>query len=536
MKPLVRSTNAKSMKNAVATAIACSVLLFLPGCKFIPQLRPAIQGPCLPDSFNGATSPDNSALIGSADFFNDPKLVSLINQAMMGNQNLKILAENVAIANNEVLRRRGAYLPFVTLGTGASLNKYSANTVEGADNLQDITPQGTNFPSPLPNFLVAGDVSWQVDIWKQLRNARDVQVFRYFGTAEGRNYAITRLIADIADNYYQLMALDKKLENLDRTIVLQEQSLQMSKAKKEFAKGTELAVQRFQAEVRRNQSEKLIIRQDIIETENRINFLVGRFPQPVDRDSGQFFDLSLPMLQVGVPADLLLNRRDIVQAERELAANGIDVRVARANFYPKLFITAGVGYEAYNTKYLFITPESLIYNAAGNLVAPLINRSAIKADYFNANARQLQAVYEYQRTVLNAFTEVINFISKVQNYSTSLGLKRQQLTSLEASVSAATNLFQNARVEYMDVLFAQRDLRDARMVYIETKQQQLSATVNAYQALGGGLAPNGFRLPPVTDEGEPLQTPAPEAVQPLEPLPKPVPQVPGPQDVENVQP
>ena len=118
-----------------------------------------------------------------------------------------------------------------------------------------------------------------------------------------------------------------------------------------------------------------------------------------------------------MPPQLLQNRPDIRQAERELAAAGLDVRVARANFFPKLIITAGVGYEAFNTKYLFLTPESLIYNVAGDLVAPLINKSAIKADYFNANARQLQAVYEYQRVVLNAFTEVINRVSKVQNYS-----------------------------------------------------------------------------------------------------------------------
>ena len=104
------------------------------------------------------------------------------------------------------------------------------------------------------------------------------------GTIDGRNYVVTRLVAEIAENYYQLMALDKQLETLDRTIALQEQSLEIAKARKESARDTELAVQRFQAEVRKNQSQKLIIRQQIIETENRINFLCGRYPQPVERD------------------------------------------------------------------------------------------------------------------------------------------------------------------------------------------------------------------------------------------------------------
>src|SRR4029079_16003163 len=111
-------------------------------------------------------------------------------------------------------------------------------------------------------------------------------------------------------------------------------------------------------------------------------------------------------------------------------------------------MTSHVGYEAFNAKYLF-NPEYLIYGVAGNLVAPLINKAAIRADYLNASARQLQSLYDYQRTILNAFTEVVNNVSKVQNYSQSIEIKKQQLASLEAAVDVASKLFQNARVEYI---------------------------------------------------------------------------------------
>ena len=89
--------------------------------------------------------------------------------------------------------------------------------------------------------------------------------------------------------------------------------------------------------------------------------------------------------------------------------------------------------------------------------------------------------------ILNAFTEVINRVNMVENYSRSIEIKKQQLTSLESAVEVAGNLFQNARIEYIDVLFAQRDLRDARVVLIDTKTEQLAAIVNTYQALGGGV-------------------------------------------------
>ncbi len=501
----------------MARAIACSMLLVLPSCQ-IPHLCKAQPGPCLPASFNGTTTPDNSAQLRIEEFFNDPILLGLIYQALAGNLELKILTQDIQVANNEILLRRGAYLPMANLRASAGVDRHSKYTLEGAVEEQLEYLPGKHFPRGLPDFLVAANVSWQVDIWRKLRNARDAAIFRYFATSEGRNYAVTRLVADIAENYYALLALDKRLETLDQTIALQEQSLQAAKAKMEAGRGTELAVQRFLAEVRKNQSERLIVRQEIVEVENRINFLVGRFPQPVERASAaSFFDLNIHALCVGVPAQLLQNRPDIRQAERELAAAGLEVRVARAEFFPSLDITGGIGFRAFSPRYLF-NPEAFIANAAGDLVAPLVNKAAIQAAFRTANARQLQRVYDYQRVVLDAFTEVINRVSAVQNYGRSIEIKRQQLAALEASVEVATKLFQSARAEYIEVLFAQRDLMEARMALIETKRQQLSAIVNAYQALGGG----GYLLSGPTPDGHP-GAPQPPCLSGVEPLPVTVP-------------
>jgi outer membrane protein TolC len=315
------------------------------------------------------------------------------------------------------------------------------------------------------------------------------------------------------------MALDKRIENLDANIKLMEQSLEIAKAQKEGIRGTELGVQRFLSEVRKNQSEKLIINQEIVVAENRINFLVGRYPETIVRVSEGFYDLNLHALDLGVPSDLLRNRPDVRQAERELAAAGLDISVAQANFYPRMMITGGVGYEAFNPNFLFTTPESLIYSVAGGLVAPLINKLAIQAEYKNANARQLQACYNYQRVILNAFTEVINRVTMVQNYTKSIEIKKEQLAALEKSVEVAKKLFTATRVEYIDVLLAQRDLRDARMVMIDTKKDQLIAIVDTYQALGGGLIRNQALEPTAVppDSGEPAQNVPPANSSPLVP-------------------
>jgi NodT family efflux transporter outer membrane factor (OMF) lipoprotein len=482
----------------------------------------------LPPDFNGAISPDSSAQVGLEEFYNDPMLICLVDQALAGSQELRILSEEIQIASNEVLARRGAYLPFVTAGGSPSFTKFSSFTEVGAGLRDDQFRPGQYLPNPLPNYVLGPNLFWQIDIWRQLRNARDAAIQRVFAATEARNYFVIRLVAEIAENYYRLMALDARLENLNRIIKLQERSLEIAQASRDAGRTSNLPVQRFQAQIRGNQSEKLIVRQDIIQTENRINFILGRFPQPVDRNTVGFLDLNIHQLALGVPSQLLLNRPDIRQAEREIAAAGLDVQVARANFFPVVTITGGLGYEAFNPRYLFLTPEAFIGNIAAGAVGPLINFKAIKAQYFTANARQLQAVYNYQRVVIDAVTQVVTRMAKVENYTGSIEIKKQQVQSLEAAVAVATNLYQLQRIEfatdYLDVLTAQNELFDAIKGLIDTKGEQLAAIVNTYQALGGGLVRStdaGFVGPPIFEGVPPLNPLPPMAPAPPAPAPAP---------------
>jgi multidrug efflux system outer membrane protein len=513
------------------------MLLCLCGCR-IPALCGPDPGPVLPDTYNGVTTPDNSADLGIIEFFNDPVLTRLIVQGLVNNLELKIRNQEIWIASNQVQASRGAYLPFLGGMLRGGFDRNSRYTPLGAAEDQLTAPGGIRFPDPLGDVRLATDLFWQIDIWRQLRNARDAAANRYVETIEARNYLITQLVAEVANNYFELAALDQRLKYFDQTIQLLEQSLEVAQAQKAAARGTELGVQRFLAEARKNQSQRFIIQQRKIEVQNRINFLVGRYPQLVDHASWDFINLDSRTLSVGFPAQLLVNRRDIRAAERELAAAGLDVSVARARFFPRLIITAGVGWEAFSPKYLF-NPGAFIANAAGELTAPLVNRLAIRADYQTANARQLQAVYDYQRTILNAFIEVVNRMNGVANYGRSVGIKQEQVRALEESVNVARDLFNRpiveefARVDYVDVLLATRDLLEARSTLIETKQQQLAAIVNTYQALGGGylVSNTGPEFPelfctPANIQIDELMLPAPfpgaEPPPALETLPPPL--------------
>ena len=327
---------------------------------------------------------------------------------------------------------------------------------------------------------------WEADIWKKLRNAKKAAVTRYLPTVEGKNFVLTSLIGEIANTYYELLALDNQLDIVRQNIELQKNVLEIVKVQKEAMRATELAVQKFQAEVLGSQSLEYDIIQKIKETENTINLLLGRYPQEIPRDKSNFLALVPQAVQSGIPSQLLANRPDVRQAELELAAAKLDVQVAHAAFYPSLGISASLDLEAFNPSYLVKLPESMLYSLAGDLAAPLINRSAIKAEFNSANARQLQALYNYQRTVLNAYLEVANQLSKINNLDSSYALKSQQVDALTRSIDISNDLFKSAHADYLEVLMTQRDALEARLDLIDTKKDQLNAVINIYRELGGG--------------------------------------------------
>jgi len=303
---------------------------------------------------------------------------------------------------------------------------------------------------------------------------------------KSQNFMATQIIAEIARSYYELIANDSQIEILQRNIEVQANALEVVKVQKQAARVTELAVQRFEAEVLKNKSRLSLVEQEKVQIENRINFLVGRYPQPVSRDS-QAFKAPLPNdLQSGLPSQLLENRPDVRQAELELGAAKLDVKVAKAFFYPSLSIDAQVGYRSFNAAHLVTTPESVFYNLAGNLTAPLLNRAAITAQYRSANAKQLQAVFNYEKTILQAFTDVANQLAMIGNLQKSYDLRSQQVDTLARSVEISGLLFQSARADYMDVLLTRRDSLEAQLELVETRRRQFQTMVNVYQALGGG--------------------------------------------------
>lgn len=415
-----------------------------------------------------------------SDVFTSSSLRKLIDEALNKNQELNLQIQELIIAQNEVAAKRGDYLPKVRIGAGAGVEKVGTYTSRGASD------EALGLPKHLGDFNFGLVGSWEVDIWGKLRNEAAAADLRYQASVEGRHFLVTQLVAEIARSYYDLLALDNKREVLKRNIDIQTRALEMIQLEKQAARVTELAVQRFEAEIFKNKSALFDLEQERVQVENRINFLVGRYPQTVERRAQELKAPLPPFVRAGVPSQLLENRPDVRQAELELSAAKLDVSAARASFFPALSIDAKVGYSSFNPATLLNTPDSLAYGLGGSLTAPLLNRAAIEAQYGSANARQVQAIIKYERTLLQAFTDVSNQLSNLENMTSGYDVRSRQVGKLQNSVDLSNMLFKAARADYVEVLLTRRDLLEAELELIERRKLLQQSVVNLYQALGGG--------------------------------------------------
>ncbi len=474
------------MKNFRYIIIIVSVSIWWSSC-IIPHIVSKDVNKNIPNKYGYALSDDTTSIayIKWKNFFADPVLNGLIDTALQNNQELNIVLQELIIAKNEIREKKGEYLPFVNIGAVSELDKVGEYTRNGAVERELNITEEAPFPTPFSNYALAAVAHWEVDIWKKLRNAKQAAVMRYMATVEGRNFLITQLVAEIAENYYELLALDNRLKILETNAQIQRRALKVMEQRKKAGQVTQLAVNRFRAQFLDTKSLIYQTKQQIVETENKINFLTGRYPKPIPRNAELFFQINLDTLSQGVPSQLLLNRPDVRQAEYMLQAAKLDVKSARANFFPSLGISAGLGFNAFKPG-LLVNPASVMYNLAGDIVAPLVNRNAIKAYYLSANAKQIQAAYKYEQTLVQAYTDVLNQLAKIQNYMESYKFKKQQVEVLDESVDISNSLFRWARADYGEVLLTQREVLDAKLELIEIHLKQLEAKINLYRALGGG--------------------------------------------------
>jgi NodT family efflux transporter outer membrane factor (OMF) lipoprotein len=462
------------------------ILTALTSCK-ITHKGLMIREQNLPDRYGVLTSDTSSiAKINWKNYFSDTLLHQLIDSAIVNNQDLQIAFQRIENARALVVSSRAPLIPTVNVNLSASQRKFGYYTMDDAGNRVTEFKPGDTIPTHLPDYFIGLTSSWEVDVWGKLQNMRKAAVSNYLAGIEGRNFMVSVLVAEVVSSYFDLLSLDQELDIIRQTIQKQQESLDVVKLQKEAGRSNELAVQQFEAQwIQSRIIEKEII-QKIIQTENRINLLTGRFSQPVARDKNNFFSMMPDNINAGIPSQLLANRPDIREAELRLLATKFELNAAKAAFYPSLTITAGVGYQAFNPRFLFSTPRSMMYNALGGLVMPVINRRAIKAQFNLAKSNQLSAMYQYQKSIIYGFTEVATELSNIEQLHQIYQLKKEQNDILSRAVETSSVLYRTAKANYLEVLLAQQNSLQTKLEMIEVGRSKMMATIRLYKALGGG--------------------------------------------------
>jgi multidrug efflux system outer membrane protein len=417
--------------------------------------------------------------------FTDPKLQALTEQALNNNRDLKIALQRIEMAKAQITAARSMLAPKVSGVAGAGIQRFGLYTMDGAGNSTTPIYDGRIVPRDVQDYTVGLQTSWEIDLWGKLRSKKASATARLLASVEGRNLVQTHLIADLATAYYELLALDAEIINIDETIKIQRDALETVQTQKQAGATNELAVQQFDALLFNLQGMRLDTHQRIVEQEGIICTLLGDPQRPIARNRASLMNSTLPQLSSSVPADMLKNRPDIRRAEFELAATKADVKAAKAAFLPSVSINGVLGLQAFQSNVL-LNIHSATYSALGGLVAPLINRKAIQAEFDHANASQLEAISTYQQSIVNGYVEVHNQLAFIRILKDLQALKTKEVHLLIESVGTAADLFRTRRATYIEVLNAQQNALKARLQLIGVTKRQFQVQANLYRALGGG--------------------------------------------------
>ena len=461
--------NLKHIPGNLINSSMVAALLLLGACTVAkPYVQPAgiTSSQLFRDSLTTDTT--NIASLPWKEIFSDTILQSLIQEGIQNNFDLQIANARIKAARADFKQSRLALLPGLDANAGATFQKYPSDQV-----------------GPAESYQLSLTASWEADIWGKLSSTRRAYLAALLQSEAYKKAVQTQLVADIASNYYLLLAYDAQLNITEKTVANRIKEVAAVRLLKESNVVTGAAV--VQSEANRYSVEITIpdLKQQIRETENAISILLGRNPDIVLRSS--LNDQSInSRLATGVPAQLLANRPDVQEAELQLRKSLEVENVARTYFYPSLNITATGGMSSSSLAQLF-NPVSFFAGITGGLLQPVFNKGQNKQRLAVAQAAREEYLATFRQKILIAGQEVSNALYSYKAAVDKQLLRTQQIAFLQKSVDYTRELLKySSATNYTDVLTSEQSLLAGQLNSINDKLQQLTALVTLYRSLGGG--------------------------------------------------
>lgn len=447
------------------------LVMFISSCKVTRTYQtPEVETEGL---FRGANVTDTNSLANLtwSQVFTDTLLQEHIRNGIQNNLDLQMAYTKIQQAQAAYIQTGAAFLPTLSSNAGLTVSKLSE-------------AQGFGIRTSATQFQLGLSSAWETDIWGRLSSNRRASFANLLQTEAVTKAVQTGLVATIANLYYTLLALDRQVIITQQTVYNWDTTVTTMRALKEAARVTEAAV--VQSEALRYAAEVTLpdLKQRIRETENALSILLGNAPGAITRSNIES-QQTLPVLQTGIPAQLLANRPDVQQAEFAYRSAFEFTNVARTAFYPSLVLTGSAGFSSL-TLSKFLDPASLAASIGAGLTQPIFNRRLNRTNLLIAESQQQESLLNFRNRLLIAGQEVSDALSLHETAMEKMIVRNKQMTALEKSVEYSVELLRNGFANYTEVINARQSLLQAELGEVNDRLQQLQATVGLYRSLGGG--------------------------------------------------
>ena len=458
---------------AVALALAASACAVGPNYK-----RPVAQ---LPEAYRGAAptgalAADQPSLGDQKwwEVFQDEQLQELIRTALRQNFDVRIAAARVAEARAQLGITRADQFPQVDGSALADRERVSAS------------------PVPLPSqafdrnvFQVAGSTRWEVDFWGKFRRATEAARATLAATEWGRRAVVTSLVAQVAEAYFALRAIDLNLDISRQTLASRQESLRLTQVRAAGGVASELDVRQAEQLVFGASAVIVDLERQAEQQENLISILQGNNPGAVPRGRTLTDQPLIPQVPTGLPSALLERRPDIVEAEQTLVAANANIGVVRANFFPEVSLTGSGGFQSAALSSLLTGPAAF-FTVGATLLQPVFTAGRTRSQVELAEARRDEVLLAYQQTILESLRDVSDALIAYRRNREFRDQQQLLTRSAGDALRLTTVRYQGGASNYLEVLDADTRLFAAQLVLAQAQLNELLAIVQIYRALGGG--------------------------------------------------
>lgn len=449
------------------------------GCSLAPRLiKPDLPVSATFPIGAGTAAQTHAAELGWHAIFGDPRLQRLIALALSNNRDLRLAALNVEAVQAQFRIQRAARLPGIEATGGTTRERTAAN-----DEASPVLPADTR----TQHGLNVGLSAFEIDLFGRVRALSDAAFARYLASDQGRRAAQIALVGAVADAYFIERLAREQLQLAERTLIDWRQSLELARRLKEASQNSGLDVAQAEGQVASAEADLQTRQRAVVRARNALDLLVGTaFPTDLPAAMPLADQAVLTQLPAGLPSDLLTRRPDLLQAEQNLIAANADIGAARAAFFPRLSLTASMGYASPAMSTLF-DGEHRAWRFSPQITQPLFQGGRLRAELRLAEVRKSTAIVEYERAIQTAFREVSDGLAGRATYDNQINAQVRVVSSAERRVELSNLRYRAGMEGRLELLDAQRQLYSARQALLDLRREEFGNAVALYKALGGGL-------------------------------------------------